>query len=135
VLEPGFDRDRLAGTIVFIGTGAAGLINDLRTTPLRPLAPGVEVHAQIAEQAVLGIFLQRPNWMTGAELAWILVFCGGLLWALTRVGPLWAAVIGIIGIAASLTLSWLAIRRLRRSPSISRSRSCITCAPSVIAPI
>jgi adenylate cyclase len=112
VLEPGFDRARLAGTIVFVGTGAAGLVNDLRTTPLRALAPGVEVHAQIAEQAVLGVFLQRPNWMTGAELAWILVFCGGLLWVLTGVGPLWAAVIGVLGISASLTSSWLAFTHL-----------------------
>ena len=60
VLEPGFDRDRLAGTVVFVGTGAAGLA-DLRTTPLRNYAPGVELHAQIAEQAILGVFLHGPT--------------------------------------------------------------------------
>ena len=50
--------------------------------------------------------------MTGAELAWILLFGGGLLLALDRVGPLWAAVIGIAGIAVSLIASWLAFTHL-----------------------
>ena len=111
VLGGTVDRDAIAGKIVIVGAGAAGL-NDLRATPLRPLAPGAEVHAQIIEQIRLGDLLQRPNWMTGAELAWMTVFCGFLLWVLSRVGPTWAAAAGVLAVAASIATSWLAFRRL-----------------------
>jgi adenylate cyclase len=93
ILDPGFDRERIAGTIAFVGIGAAGLY-DNRTTPLRALAAGVEIHAQIAEQIVTGVLLHRPNWMMGAELGWMVLLCGLLLWALRRVGPIWAAGLG-----------------------------------------
>ena len=111
VLGATVDRDAIAGKIVFVGTSAAGL-NDLRTTPLRPLAPGAEIHAQIVEQIRLGELLQRPNWMTGAELAWMTAFCGFLLWVLSRVGPTFAAAAGALAIVASIASSWLAFRRL-----------------------
>ena len=55
------------GTIVFIGTSAAGL-HDLRVTPLDAAAPGVDVHARIAEQMVLGDFLERPDWIDGLRV-------------------------------------------------------------------
>ena len=111
VLEPDFASARVAGTIVFIGTSAAGLA-DLRATPLRPIAPGVEIHAEIAEQIVSGAFLTRPNWMTGAELLWMLVLSGALLLALSRVGPFWSAILATAGIAAAFAVSWLAFRHL-----------------------
>ena len=72
------EPSEIAGKIVFIGASAAGL-NDLRVTPLRPLVPGVELHAQIVEQIRLGAYLQRPNWTEGAELFWMTVLCGALL--------------------------------------------------------
>lgn len=53
--------------IVFIGTSAVGLL-DLRATPLNVSLPGVEVHAEIAEQILSRKFLNRPDFFNGAEL-------------------------------------------------------------------
>lgn len=110
ILSGNVDRSQIAGKIVFVGSSATGL-TDLRTTPLRTLVPGVEVHAQVDEQIRLGTFLLRPNWMTGAELVWMTLVCGCVIWALGRVGPSWAAVIGFTAIAASAVASWIAFRR------------------------
>lgn len=110
IFEPGFDRSRIEGTIVFVGTSAPGLV-DLRTTPLRQLTPGVEVHAEAAEQIILKQFLVRPNLMRGVEAAWLLVLGGGILLLLRGVGPTLAAIMGIVGIGISLAVSWIAFRR------------------------
>lgn len=110
LFDPALDRAAIAGKIVFVGAGAAGL-SDLRTTPLRPLAAGVELHAQIAEQILSGTFLRRPNWMTGAEVLWMTAISGALLLVLARVGPIWAAALGVAAIAASVAASWIAFRR------------------------
>ena len=43
--------DRIAGKLVVIGTSAIGL-NDIKTTPVSPVMPGVEIHAQVLESAL-----------------------------------------------------------------------------------
>ena len=40
--------DKIRGKLVLIGTSAATL-NDLKTTPVSSVMPGVEVHAQVLE--------------------------------------------------------------------------------------
>jgi len=67
------DPDELEGMIVFIGTSAMGL-GDIRATPLERAIPGVEVHAQIAEQALTGSFLVVPHWGLLAEFTIFGVF-------------------------------------------------------------
>ena len=59
-------RDRIAGRLVFIGTSAVGL-GDLRPTPLNPFEPGVNLHANAAEQMLAGHFLDRPATSAGIE--------------------------------------------------------------------
>ena len=58
--------DKIAGHIVFIGTGSEGL-KDLVTTPMDRAEPGVLVHAQIVEQVIQGHFLYRPYWSGHVE--------------------------------------------------------------------
>ena len=111
VMQGEIAPEEIAGTIIFIGTSAAGL-KDLRTTPLNPAAPGVDVHARVTEQMVLGDFLQRPDWLTGAEIIYLLVFGLGLLLLLPRWGPLACAVVTIAGIALAVAVSWLSFRHL-----------------------
>ena len=41
-------RPTIAAELVLIGTSAVGLL-DIKTTPLDPAMPGVEIHAQILE--------------------------------------------------------------------------------------
>lgn len=107
VLEGDVAPAMLEGQIVLIGTTAAGL-KDIRSTPLDPVAPGVAVHANIVEQILLGEFLERPDWATGAEVIYLLVL--GLLLALLipRLGALGTALLGIGAITVAVVLSWWA---------------------------
>ncbi len=70
LMAPDFPAERIAGKLVFLGASAEAL-QDLRATPLSPAMPGVEIHAQIAEQVLSGAYLLRPDWTEGAELAFL----------------------------------------------------------------
>jgi adenylate cyclase len=67
VLQGTVDPDRLRGRLVLVGTSAIGLL-DTKTTPLDPVLPGVEVHAQILESVLGKSLLVNPNYAIGAEL-------------------------------------------------------------------
>jgi len=67
---------RIRGKMVLVGLTGLGL-QDVITTPLGDLRPGVEVHAQLIESFEEGHFLTRPWWMHWAEL--FVLFGGGLL--------------------------------------------------------
>jgi adenylate cyclase len=61
------DPRSIKDKIVLIGTSAEGL-RDIRTTPLNPYIPGVDVHRNIIEQAMEGRFLARPKLVDGVEI-------------------------------------------------------------------
>ncbi len=67
LLEEDFDKDRFKDKIVLIGTSAIGLL-DLRSSPLDPVLPGVEVHAEILEQVLTNDYIQRLPYADGLEL-------------------------------------------------------------------
>jgi len=67
VLDGRVPADRVRGRLVLIGTSATGLL-DVKTTPVDPAMPGVEVHAQILENVLTKSFLSNPNYAIGAEL-------------------------------------------------------------------
>jgi adenylate cyclase len=73
VLEGTIDPDRLKGRLILIGTSAVGLL-DVKTTPIDPAMPGVEVHAQILENVLTGSMLVHPNYAIGAEILIAIVF-------------------------------------------------------------
>ena len=78
VLKGTAPTDKIDGQIVFIGTSAIGL-KDMRSTPVDSAVPGVEVHAQLAEQMLTQDFLARPDFADGAEFLYL-----GLIGALRR---------------------------------------------------
>src|ERR1700754_1790985 len=49
----------IARKLVLIGTSAVGL-NDIKTTPVSPATPGVEIHAQVLEAALTRSLLSQP---------------------------------------------------------------------------
>ncbi len=105
VLENRLEPGEIEGKILLIGTSAAGLF-DLRTTPLDPSVPGVEVHAQAIEQILAGITLLRPDYALGLELGFMLVV-GFLLAALIlMVGAEWSGMLGVTAIGAVVLVSW-----------------------------
>jgi adenylate cyclase len=107
IFEPDFDFMQIAGKIILIGTSAAGL-GDIRTTPLNPFAPGVEVHAQLLEQIFTEDFLVRPEIAAPIELAYMLVLGLVLVFLLPRIGAMWSTVLGGLATAVVVSGSWYA---------------------------
>lgn len=100
-------RAAIEGSIVFVGTSAAGL-QDIRTTALGHNVPGVSLHAQTVEQVLSGRFLARPDWADGLEILSIAA-AGSLLVLLTTfVSPAVALACGLLITALALVASWLA---------------------------
>src|SRR6266478_544249 len=67
VLEGRVAPETIARKLVLIGTSAVGLL-DVKTTPLDPVLPGVEVHAQVLESALTRALLLRPSYGVVVEL-------------------------------------------------------------------
>jgi len=91
VLGGNVPADRLRGRLVLIGTSATGLL-DTKTTPIDPVMPGVEVHAQILENILTKSVLVHPNYAIGAELLVAMLF--GL--AIIVAAPLLSAAVVIV---------------------------------------
>ena len=97
-------RDVLAGTadpalikgkMTIVGTSAVGLL-DIRSSPVDPIIPGVEVHVQLIEAALTGKYLDRPANFRGAEM--LLILLGGLLmiWLVPKVGAKWTIILFLV---------------------------------------
>ena len=77
----------LKNKIVLVGTTAPGLL-DLRATPVDPVYPGVEVHANMISGMIDGSIKQRPPYVLGAEFLLLLVSGLALALLLPLLGPL-----------------------------------------------
>ena len=98
---------RFGGHIVFVGAGAIGL-RDLVSTPVRERELGVMVHAQAAEQMILGKYLTRPDWAVGLERSLVIALGLILLALLPRLGATGGAALGLALAGATMAGSWLA---------------------------
>ena len=99
VLNKTVSKEKLAGKIALFGTSAPGLL-DLRTIPLEPAYPGVEVHANIIQGILDGRILHQPGYTQGFEF--LLIFALGLI--LTFILPKLSALFSTLIIVFSLTL-------------------------------
>jgi adenylate cyclase len=109
VLARQFAPGTFDGHIVLIGTSVEGL-KDIKTTPLAPSIPGVEIHAEVLEQILTSQYLQRPDWAGGAELLLAILLGGTLILLLRWAGAIWSAGVGLAFAAAAVAISWLAFR-------------------------
>jgi adenylate cyclase len=66
LLEGRAPPEKIRGKLVLIGTSAAGL-NDIKTTPVDPAMPGVEIHAQVLESALNRAVLAQPYYGPAVE--------------------------------------------------------------------
>ena len=110
ILEPGFDAEKVAGQIVILGSSAQGL-NDIKTTPLSPAIPGVEVHALVIEQILAGDYLSRPDLAPGAEFFYLLTFGVIMILAMRRMGALWSLILGASAVTIAWSASWYGFSR------------------------
>jgi adenylate cyclase len=111
VMSDTFDTSKVDGKLVFIGSSAPGL-KDLRNTPLDPVAPGVVVHAQIAEQILSGVYLERPDLIRGAEFIYLLVIGLLMVVLLPRLGAALSGAVALLLIGGALAVSWFAFSEL-----------------------
>src|SRR5262249_39621133 len=70
VLDDKVPAEKIDSQGVFVGTSAIGH-EDVRSTPIDEAVPGVEVHAQLAEQMLEQQFLSRPDFADGAEFLYL----------------------------------------------------------------
>ena len=84
------------GKIALVGTSAAGLL-DLRSTPTEKNIPGVTVIAQFIQQIFANEFLQRPDWLFGAEFLAGLVLAVLVTLSIQALGPIGGLSILIVG--------------------------------------
>ncbi|MBI1398128.1 MAG: CHASE2 domain-containing protein [Betaproteobacteria bacterium] len=98
VLRETADANVLKDRIVLVGTTAPGL-QDLRSTPVAPLFPGVEIHANLIAGMLDGTIKQRPPYVLGAEV--ILLALAGVLLSvgLPLLTPAKATVASLVALA------------------------------------
>jgi adenylate cyclase len=105
VLEGRVAPEMIARKLVLIGTSAVGL-NDNKTTPIDPVMPGVEIHAQVLETALTGAVLSQPNYGIVIELCAALIL-GFLVIAFAPMfGPVTLVAVGALFATLLIGASW-----------------------------
>ena len=93
------------GKVALVGTSAAGLL-DLRSTPIEKNIPGVTVIAQFIQQIFANEFLQRPDWIFGAEFLAGLILAIAITLGIQALGPIGGLSIFAIGSSGILGSSY-----------------------------
>ena len=112
VLDQQIDPAKIAGHILFIGTSAPGLA-DIRSSPLEKVIPGVEIHAQIAEQILSRAYLNRPDYAAGLELCFMALVGLILIIAIRRFNVIIGAGLVLLAMALAFGFSWYAFDRMQ----------------------
>jgi adenylate cyclase len=107
VLKDEVPAEKLEGQVIFVGTSAIGL-KDLRNTPVQDGVPGVEVHAQLAEQMIEQQFLARPDYADGAEFLYLAAVGLLMVLLLPRLSAGRMAFVAAVLIGAGLIVPWFA---------------------------
>jgi adenylate cyclase len=105
VLENRVPDERVARRLVLIGTSAVGLL-DSKTTPIDPVMPGVEVHAQVLENILSESVLSSPNYAIGVELCAALLLGAGIIWLAPILSPALLLAFGVAIVAITIGASW-----------------------------
>jgi adenylate cyclase len=105
VLDGSVAPDKIKGKLVLIGTSAVGL-NDIKTTPVSPAMPGVEIHAQVLEAALTKSLLTQPPYGVVLEFASALLL-GILVIAFAPMfGPVILVIVGALFATLLIGASW-----------------------------
>jgi adenylate cyclase len=105
VLEGRVAPEMIARKLVLIGTSAVGLL-DVKTTPIDPVMPGVEIHAQVLESALTRAVLSQPTYAIVAEFCAAIVL-GILVIAFAPLfGPVTLVAVGALFATLLVGTSW-----------------------------
>jgi adenylate cyclase len=105
VLEGRAPPDKIAGHLVLVGTSSIGL-NDNKTTPVEPLMPGVEIHAQVLESALTGAVLSQPNYGITLEFFGALLLGFLVIAFAPNFGPITLVSVGALFASFLIGVSW-----------------------------
>jgi adenylate cyclase len=105
VLEGRVPPEKIARKLVLIGTSSVGL-NDIKTTPVSPAMPGVEIHAQVLESALTGAIITQPNYGIAIEFFGALVLGLLVLTFAPRLGPTTLVIVGAMFASLLVGTSW-----------------------------
>ena len=112
ILEGKVPADRVARRLVLVGTSAVGLL-DSKTTPIDPVMPGVEVHAQVFESVLTQSVLSAPNYAVGVELCAALLLGVAIIWLTPILSPVYLLMFGAAIMAPD---RWRLVVLLRARP-------------------
>jgi adenylate cyclase len=106
VLDGSVAPEKIRGKLVLIGTSAVGL-NDIKTTPVSPVMPGVEIHAQVLESALTrAVMLSQPIYAIVVELC-AAILLGLLVIAFAPLfGPVSLVAVGALFASLLVGTSW-----------------------------
>jgi adenylate cyclase len=105
VLDGSVPPEKIARKLVLIGTSAVGL-NDIKTTPVSPAMPGVEIHAQVLEAALTKTLLSQPPYGPVLEFGAALLL-GLLVIAFAPMfGPVTLVAVGALFATLLIGTSW-----------------------------
>jgi adenylate cyclase len=105
VLNGRVSPDAINGKLILIGTSAVGLL-DIKTTPIDPLLPGVEVHAQVLESMLSGDMLSSPDYATSMELIAAIAIGAAIIALAPVLSPMLLVTFGALIVAALVGTSW-----------------------------
>jgi adenylate cyclase len=105
VLDGQVAPERIKGKVVLIGTSATGL-NDIKTTPVDPAMPGVEIHAQVLEAALTRSVLSQPNYATAIEFLAAMVLGLLVIAFAPKFGPVTLVGVGTLFATVLIGTSW-----------------------------
>ena len=112
VLDGSVPVDKIRNKLVLIGTSAVAL-NDLKTTAVSRVMPGVEVHAQVLETALTHAVLAQPNY--GIALEFLAALTLGIL-VITfapKFGPVTLVAVGALLASVLVGTSWYLYKEQR----------------------
>ena len=105
VLDGSLAPERVRDRIVLVGTSAVGLL-DNRTTPVDRSMPGVEIHAQLLENLLLGTSLVAPHDAILVELGVAAAVSLAIILFAPALGPLSLLAVGGLTAASLAFASW-----------------------------
>jgi adenylate cyclase len=105
VLEGRVSPEKIAGKLVLIGTSSVGL-NDIKTTPVSPAMPGVEVHAQVLESALTGAIVSQPSYGIAVEFFSALLLGLLVIVFAPKFGPVTLVAVGGLFASVLVGASW-----------------------------
>jgi adenylate cyclase len=105
LLEGRAPPEKIKGKLVLIGTSAAGL-NDIKTTPVDPAMPGVEIHAQVLESALTRTVLAQPYYGPAAEFFAALILGLLIIIFTPNLGPVRLVIVGALFASVLIGMSW-----------------------------